>query len=60
MSWYNNGSVGKGLYFSSYSSLELIMYADADWASCPGTILEGQFHMFLLVSGSSLVSSRCN
>jgi hypothetical protein len=34
---YLKGSVGKGLFLSASSSLNLIGYADSDWAGCPTT-----------------------
>ncbi|XP_058726224.1 uncharacterized mitochondrial protein AtMg00810-like [Vicia villosa] len=34
---YLKGSVGKGLFLSASSSLNLVGYADSDWAGCPTT-----------------------
>ncbi|RHN52451.1 putative RNA-directed DNA polymerase [Medicago truncatula] len=34
---YLKGSVGKGLFLSASSSINLVGYADSDWAGCPTT-----------------------
>jgi hypothetical protein len=51
---YLKGTSGRGLFFSSGTSLQLEAYSDADWASCPNTRRSvSGWCMFL---GSSFIS----
>ena len=49
---YLKGIVGKGLFLSTSSSLNLIRYANSDWASCPTTrcSITGYFTMLGSIS----------
>ncbi|XP_057811318.1 secreted RxLR effector protein 161-like [Salvia miltiorrhiza] len=53
---YLKGTLGHSLHYASNFSLEVSMFSDADWASCPDT--RRSVSGFCLFIGSSLVSWR--
>ncbi|XP_062093437.1 uncharacterized mitochondrial protein AtMg00810-like [Humulus lupulus] len=51
---YLKGNIGKGLFLSASSSLNLVGYANSDWASCPTTRCSTTGYFTML--GSSTIS----